>query len=578
VLSSGGYLLVFSGGNVAGTVSSGGQVVSTGVLADTPNSGAVYGATSLTGAVISSGGTEYVLAGGTASAAVISSGGQDQVVSGGRTVGETVRDAGIQFISSGGMASATHDSGSQYVSSGGAASGTTVFAGGLQYVLFGGVASGTTVSSGGTLQIGDAYGPGSATNVVVDGGGYLFAYDSLLSSVVVGSGGVAQLESGSASGTTVKGGAVFEALGVVSGGVISSGGIEVLSGNAYYGKGEAAGVTVDQGGILAVLPGASASGTLGAGQVVSTGVVAFGNGGAPFAGKSGGPATLSAGAMEDVLSGGVVSNVVLNAAGGSGYGGTQVMYAGGTANGTKVYGRQLVSGGSVYAAVVASGGEQDVFSGTVSGTQVANGGTEFVTGTASGSTVSAGGVIQNAGNLVSPVIAGGILEDEIGTITGTINFTGSGGTLTFYAPSPPTNTISGFAAGDEIILKGLTYVSGATAAVATAGVVTINNGGQLYKLHIAGTTVGEAGFAFGPGGVLTFSGGAAAAEQLLAWPFQAASYTKPHSSVAAVTDASGRGLAPTARANGYKHGIAMAYDQIQPAAVDHTALLANWFQ
>jgi autotransporter passenger strand-loop-strand repeat protein len=273
----------------------------------------------------------------------------------------------------------------------------------------------------------------------------------------------------------------------------------------------------------------------------------------------------------------VVSNVVLNAAGGSGYGGTQVMYAGGTANGTKVYGRQLVSGGSVYAAVVASGGEQDVFSGTVSGTQVANGGTEFVTGTASGSTVSAGGVIQNAGNLVSPVIAGGILEDEIGTITGTINFTGSGGTLMFYAASPPTNTISGFAAGDEIILKGLTYVSGATATVATAGVVTINNGGQLYKLHIAGTTVGEAGFAFGPGGVLTFSG-SAPAEQMVSRPLLAAGFPKPLSSVAAFTDASGHGLAPTARSSGYKHGIAMAYDQIQPAAVDHTALLANWFQ
>jgi autotransporter passenger strand-loop-strand repeat protein len=414
--------------------------------------------------------------------------------------------------------------------------------------------------------------------VVVGGGGDLFAYNGLVSSVVVSSGGLALLLSGTASDVTVKGGAVFEATGTVEGGVISSGGIEVISGNAYYGKGEAAGVTVDQGGILAVLPGGSASGTLGAGQTVSTGVVAFGDGTAPFVGKSGGPAALSAGATEYVLSGGVVSNIVLNAAGGSGYGGTQVVYAGGTAGGVQVYGRQIVSGGDVYGAVVASGGAQTVFSGgTVSGTQVAKGGTEFVAGTASGSTVSAGGVIENAGNLVAPVIAGGILEDEIGKITGTINFTGTGGTLMFYAASPPTNTISGFAAGDEITLKGLTYVSGATATVATAGVVTINNGGQLFKLHIAGTTVGEAGFAFGPGGVLTFSGGAAATRRI-SQPVKAASFAKPYSSVAAFAQESGHDVARTARASGYGHGIAMTSDPIRPAAADHTALLAKWFQ
>jgi len=148
--------------------------------------------------------------------------------------------------------------------------------------------------------------------------------------------------------------------------------------------------------------------------------------------------------------------------------------------------------------------------------------------------------------------------------------------LMFYAASPPTNTISGFAAGDEIVLKAVSYISGATASVASAGVVTISNGGQLFNLHIAGAAVGEKGFSFGPGGILTLSADPVAAQGFVRQTM-AITAPKPDSLVAAFTDASGHGLAPTARANGYRHGIAMTYDQTPPAAAEHAAHLAKFF-
>jgi hypothetical protein len=86
----------------------------------------------------------------------------------------------------------------------------------------------------------------------------------------------------------------------------------------------------------------------------------------------------------------------------------------------------------------------------------------------------------------------------------------------------PTAIISGFAAGDHVNLAALTYSKTYTAAVKTAGVVTISAGAKTYALHIAGATVGETNFtlgsASGGGTLLGISGtlGAAAKMDFLA--------------------------------------------------------------
>jgi hypothetical protein len=78
----------------------------------------------------------------------------------------------------------------------------------------------------------------------------------------------------------------------------------------------------------------------------------------------------------------------------------------------------------------------------------------------------------------------------------------------------PTNVISGFVAGDTIQLAGVTYVSGATVTVASAGVVSIKDGSNTYNLNIAGATVGETDFQFSSSSLLT-KGAAAAKPKFL---------------------------------------------------------------
>jgi hypothetical protein len=95
------------------------------------------------------------------------------------------------------------------------------------------------------------------------------------------------------------------------------------------------------------------------------------------------------------------------------------------------------------------------------------------------------------------------------------------------------------------------------ARVTQTGVVTIDNGGQLYDLHIAGATVGEAGFAFGAGGILTFSGGAKAAPV-------SSENSNPQPETWVVSSAVGIGP-----------GIAMTHDQLRPASGEYAAIFSR---
>jgi autotransporter passenger strand-loop-strand repeat protein len=122
-----------------------------------------------------------------------------------------------------------------------------------------------------------------------------------------------------------------------------------------------------------------------------------------------------------------------------------------------------------------------------------------VTVAAGGVAVSAsvntgGGLYLYGGTASNTVINGGILQIQSGAITGTVTFTGSGGTININNTAAPAAVISGFAVGDGIALSSLYYNAADTVNVATAGVVTVSAGGATYSYNIAGATVGESDF------------------------------------------------------------------------------------
>jgi autotransporter passenger strand-loop-strand repeat protein len=139
------------------------------------------------GAIVNSGGVEYVSSGGVASSTVVI-GGNDDIYSGGVANGtilrstvvvsstnpgamETVVIGGAEYLSGGTASGTTVNSGSrEIVSSGGTAIGATINSGGTEYVSSGGVASGTIVSSGGTEIVSSG---GASYNTTVYNGGTL---------------------------------------------------------------------------------------------------------------------------------------------------------------------------------------------------------------------------------------------------------------------------------------------------------------------------------------------------------------------------------------------------------------------
>jgi autotransporter passenger strand-loop-strand repeat protein len=255
------------------------------------------------------------------------------------------------------------------------------------------------------------------------------------------------------------------------------------------------------------------------GNVVSTGVAVLKPGsGAVLYAAVGSGLNLGSNSAEYVMSGGTASATTITngdqeifaggvVRGGTISGGVQYVYAGASTTNTVVkqggaaydYGKIITTTAGVNGSVVVASG------GVASGTNIHSGGSEIVSGTASGSIVSAGGyeTIASGGIETAGKIAGGTLEIVSGGKLATkLTFSGSGGQLTIDSPTMPTTTISGFASGDSIKLPGVTYVDGSFAYVGSAGVVTVYTGSS-YNLNIAGATVGETDFHFGPGSILT---------------------------------------------------------------------------
>jgi autotransporter passenger strand-loop-strand repeat protein len=164
---------------------------------------------------------------------------------------------------------------------------------------------------------------------------------------------------------------------------------------------------------------------------------------------------------------------------------------------------------------LAAGGFEIVTSGgAASKTVVTSGGTQkvYAHGNVVSTTVEAGGVllVSSGGLETSGTIAGGTLDIAGGgRASGPFDFTGTGGTLVIEGAAIPADVISGFAAGDTIKLSAVPYKVADTVKVATAGIVTVTAGSTNYAVHVAGATVGETDFHFGPGSLLTRSTAAA---------------------------------------------------------------------
>ncbi len=380
MVSSGGFLIVLPDGVASGTVSAGGEIVSTGVVLVQPNAQVAVFALVATDIVITSGAKGYVLPSGTASFTTVNSGGAEMVYSGGTTVSTTLHgrlDPDDPYF----------DAGHAYVSFGGMASFTTVSSGGYEEVN--GTTVNTTVDSGGIALL---YGDGSAVGTVVNSGGSAVDGGGTTTRTMVNSGGTEDVYlGGTASFTVVSSGGtedVFEG-GITANTTINNGGRQVVSrGNqdefSPYGGCTAIRTTVSSGGFEYVSASAATSFT-----TVSSGgyEVVFNSGTANGA-------TVSRGGYEIVYAEGSAVSATVSS------GGYEVVSIGGTATSTTVSngGYEIAySGGWAIYATVSSGGFEVVFSsGTAAAPTVSSGGYEIIYsgGTAYDTVMNVGGAID----------------------------------------------------------------------------------------------------------------------------------------------------------------------------------------
>jgi fibronectin-binding autotransporter adhesin len=474
------YVLDLAAGVVADalTVSAGSVVNGPGALA---GANRIYGEAN--GVGIGSGAVEYVLASGTTAGAVVSNGGYQIVSSGGVAGGTEVLSGGRQYVDADGLASATTVSrgGVEVVLASGTARGTVVSSGGEAIVSAGGVASASVISSGGKAAI-DA--GGQAVEATVSAGGVLYVLASgTATETLVRAGGYQFVSSGGVAGATrvVAGGRqdVF-AGGHASATTLSSGGAQTL-----FAGGVAIGTIVSSGGEAVVASGGVASTTkvLSGGKLVvdahgATIGAAVSGGGAEYVLASGTTtATVLSGGGKQLVSAGAVASATEVESGGFDY-----IYSGGTASGLGVLaGGVLVDDGRV---LIAGAGALD---GRLEGlgSVVETGGGDLLLSAAgaafSGQAVISGGVIELAGAaalgtggvaFVAPTTGSAVLQIDAADAPA------AGATF--------ANTISNFdAAGEDIDLRSIAFVSGASAAVVGSTLV-LTDGGKTYSFKLAG--------------------------------------------------------------------------------------------
>ncbi len=444
----------------------------------------------------------YVISSGVVSSGLnIAAGSTATVLNGGMMI--SAMDAGVEYLSSGGVDSGVtvEGGGLVYVSAGAQALAPTVAAKGRLTDYVGGVVTGATVSSRGLLNGLGALAGASTDEGLVESvtlkGTLLVASGAQTSSIIIAPGAVETVMSGAlANGATIQSGGEM---------ILEHGSLHVatiLPGGLLSGPGKLTGAISDRGvvenvnvtGQIRVASGAVLSGG-DVGSGVSGGGLAVAKGGALIEGM----AVFSGGVLR-VLQGGLTQGDVVDS------GGAVQVYAGGVATGLMVEG-----GGSVVVSAAGSAGALTVSSGAgliddgLVTFVVSTGGADTFLGALTGSgTVSLAG----AGTLIlsgsesgftgQVVISGGTvgLAATTGAGTAAIDWasTGTSATLKVTAADTPTAG-STFASPlenfdqtyDEVDLRALTFVSGATAVVSGA-TLALTDGGQVYDFALAGSS------------------------------------------------------------------------------------------
>ena len=345
-------------------------------------------------------------------------------------------------------------------------------------VLAGGVGGNRTIAGGG------------------GGGGGSFVYDQTDGILLEAAGG----GGGAASGGGYNNTANETGINATGNGTGMNGGMSQLS-SAYPlpqgGKGGTSGGGGNGGAYPnpgAVLGGGGGggggfrgNGTQGTGY--NNGGTAFLNGG--FAGGSGGFGGGGAGASTSGAGGG-----------GGGYsgggGGGQDGGGGGGGSYINLRGSLAATNATDIGAVQTSNGYVVIQNAQFSGVQITN--PVIVTG----STTAVG-----ADTLVTtPQIAGGTLDLAAGSyVEGNISFTNIGGALLVQGTIGgvtlnPTDTITGFAAGDYIALPGAGLSAAATTLTVTnSGTLSVITGSTTYDVLISGLTAGQNNFLYGAQGI-----------------------------------------------------------------------------
>ena len=403
-INSGGFQHVFSGGSATSTtINRGGfQYVSSGGSA--------------TSTTINSGGFQNVFSGGSATSTTINSAGFQSVHSGGSATSTTINSGGLQYVYSGGSATSTtiNSGGQQRVSSGGSATGTTINSGGQQRVSSGGSATSTTINSGGMLSVSSG---GSAVDITQNSGGIIFADTSatLRGTNINGSFSIA---GGSASNMLLENGGYLSVLNghQATSTTINSGGQQRVSSG-----GSATSTTINSGGFQNVYSGGSAtSTTINSGGYQNVHV----NGNVT-------KTTITDGGILQVDVGGSASQVTQNS------GGAIVANTSAVLSGTNGKGTFSIAGGSAVNMLLENGGLLTVLGGhDASDTTVGSDGTLSVqsggvlrgTTTLTDKGTLVGDVVTNEGNLY---FLNNSAATFAGTLTGTGTLTQEGGNTRF---------------------------------------------------------------------------------------------------------------------------------------------------
>ncbi len=368
---------------------------------------------------LESGGTSSFMslsAGDTATNTTINRGGFQSVHSGGSATSTTINCGGLQNVYSGGSATSTtiNSGGQQRVSSGGSATGTTINSGGQQNVSSGGSATSTTINSGGMLSVSSG---GSAVDITQNSGGIIFADTSatLRGTNINGSFSIA---GGSASNMLLENGGYLSVLNghQATSTTINSGGQQRVSSG-----GSATSTTINSGGFQNVYSGGSAtSTTINSGGYQNVHV----NGNVT-------KTTITDGGILQVDVGGSASQVTQNS------GGAIVANTSAVLSGTNGKGTFSIAGGSAVNMLLENGGLLTVLGGhDASDTTVGSDGTLSVqsggvlrgTTTLTDKGTLVGDVVTNEGNLY---FLNNSAATFAGTLTGTGTLTQEGGNTRF---------------------------------------------------------------------------------------------------------------------------------------------------